>query len=114
MIVNHVNYKETHMKILFVVLFLLISFDAAASDELLKKGNCMGCHNMTVKLVGPSFKDIQAKYANKPDAVDYLTHKIMHGGKGVWGQIPMPAKGGNPSLTDAELKQLAQWVMKVK
>jgi cytochrome c len=57
-------------------------------------------------LVGPSFKDIAKKYADRGDAVAYLSGKIRSGGVGVWGQVPMPAQ----SLSDADAAVIAQWL----
>ena len=84
---------------------------AQASEELAKKHNCLACHQTNAKLVGPSYKDVAAKYAGQKDAVAKLAEKIQKGGTGVWGQIPMPA---NPQVTEAEAKTLAAWVLTVK
>ena len=81
---------------------------AFASPDLAQKKNCMACHAVDKKLVGPSYKDVAAKYSGQKDAVDKLAQKIMKGGSGVWGAIPMPA---NPQVSEAEAKQLAQWVL---
>jgi cytochrome c len=82
-----------------------------ASQELAQKKNCLSCHAVDRKLVGPSFKDIAAKYKGQNDAVAKLTQKVIKGGSGAWGPVPMPA---NPGVTDAEAKQLVQWVMTQK
>ena len=79
--------------------------------ELAKKNMCLACHAIDKKLVGPAYKDVAAKYAGRKDAVEYLTKKIKSGGAGVWGLMPMPAQ---PQLTDAQLKELAEWVLKSK
>ncbi|HPA90103.1 MAG TPA: c-type cytochrome [Quisquiliibacterium sp.] len=84
---------------------------AFASADLAKAKNCMACHATDKKLVGPSFKDIAAKYANDKAAPDKLATKVRAGGVGVWGQIPMPA---NPQVTDAEAATLVKWIMTVK
>lgn len=84
---------------------------ASASQEMASKKNCMACHAMDKKLVGPSYKDIAAKYAARKDAVDVLSQKIVKGGSGTWGPVPMPA---NPQVTDAESKDLVRWIMTVK
>lgn len=70
----------------------------------------MACHAVD-KLVGPSFKDVAAKYADQKDAVDKLAAKIMKGGSGVWGPVPMPA---NAQVNDADAKKLAAWVLSLK
>jgi cytochrome c len=89
----------------------LVSGSALASADLAKAKNCLACHAADKKLVGPSYKDIAAKYAKDKDAVAKLAKKIREGGVGVWGQIPMPA---NPQVSDAEAKTLATWVMATK
>jgi len=87
------------------------SSPALADLQLATAKNCMACHAVATKLVGPSFKDIAAKYAGQKDAVDKLAGKIIKGGSGVWGPVPMPA---NAQVNDAEAKKLAAWVMTQK
>ncbi len=89
----------------------LTSLPAFADAELATKKNCMAYHAIDKKQVGPSYKDVAAKYAGQKDAVDKLTQKVMKGGAGVWGAIPMPA---NPQVSAAEAKQLVEWVMTQK
>ena len=89
----------------------LVSLPALASADLAQKKNCMACHAVDKKLIGPGYKEVAAKYAGQKDATDKLAQKIVKGGSGVWGQVPMPA---NPQVTDAEAKQLAAWVMSLK
>ncbi|MFO0102853.1 MAG: c-type cytochrome [Betaproteobacteria bacterium] len=84
---------------------------ALASADLAKAKNCMACHANDRKLVGPSYKDVAAKYASDKDAAAKLARKIREGGVGVWGQIPMPA---NPQVTEAEALTLARWVLTIK
>jgi cytochrome c len=84
---------------------------AFAQADLAQKKNCMACHAIDKKLVGPAYKEVAAKYAGQKDAVDKLTQKVMKGGSGVWGAVPMPA---NPQVTEAEAKQLVQWVLSQK
>ena len=85
--------------------------DAAKAQEIANKNACMGCHQVDKKLVGPSYKEVAAKYAGQKDAVDKLTQKVMKGGSGTWGAVPMPA---NPQVNEAEAKQLVQWVLSIK
>lgn len=82
-----------------------------ASADLAQKKNCMACHATDKKLIGPAYKDVAAKYAGQKDAADKLAQKILKGGSGVWGAVPMPA---NPQVSEAEAKQLAAWVLTVK
>lgn len=79
-----------------------------ADQALATAKNCMACHAADKKLVGPSYKDVAAKYGGQKDAVDKLAVKIMKGGSGVWGPVPMPA---NAQVSEAEAKKLAAWVM---
>ncbi|RJG05375.1 cytochrome C' [Noviherbaspirillum cavernae] len=89
----------------------LISNAAMANADLAKAKNCMACHAVANKVVGPSFKDIAAKYAGQKDAEDKLTQKVLKGGSGVWGAVPMPA---NAQVSDAEARTLVKWVMSQK
>ena len=84
---------------------------AAGPADLAKEKNCMACHAVDKKLVGPAYKDVAAKYAGQKDATDKLAQKVIKGGAGVWGAVPMPA---NPQVNEAEAKQLVQWVLSQK
>lgn len=84
---------------------------AMADQALAQSKNCMACHSVDKKLVGPSFKDVAAKYAGQKDAADKLAAKIIKGGSGVWGPIPMPA---NPQVNDADAKKLTTWLLALK
>ena len=84
---------------------------ALADQALATAKNCMACHAVDKKLVGPAYKDVAAKYAGQKDAVDKLSVKIMKGGAGVWGPVPMPA---NTQVNEAEAKKLAAWVLSLK
>jgi len=103
------------MKPSLILLTGLVSALAApavyANAELAQKKNCMACHATDKKLVGPSYKDVAAKYAKDKDAVSKLSEKIIKGGSGVWGPVPMPA---NAQVNPAEAEQLAKWVLTVK
>ncbi len=70
---------------------LMVAGSAFADVALLKKGNCMGCHKMEGKLVGPGFAEIAAKYKGDAGAAAKLETKVAKGGAGVWGTMPMPA-----------------------
>lgn len=87
------------------------STPALASQELAQKKNCMACHAVDKKLVGPAYKDVAAKYAGDKDAVKKLSEKIIKGGSGVWGPVPMPA---NPQVTPAEAETLVKWILTTK
>ena len=82
-----------------------------ASEELAKKNNCLACHAADKKLVGPSYKDIAAKYKSDKGAEAKLIDKVKKGGSGAWGAVPMPP---NPSVSDADLKALVTWILATK
>lgn len=84
---------------------------AMADQALATAKNCMACHAVDKKLVGPSFKDIAKKYGSDKGAADMLATKIIKGGSGVWGPVPMPA---NPQVSEADAKKLATWVLAAK
>lgn len=101
------------MKRAFLIMAALtaLSASALADEALAKSKNCMACHAVDKKLVGPSYKDVAKKYGADAKAVDALAEKIVKGGSGVWGAIPMPA---NPQVSAAEAKKLAAWVLSNK
>ena len=94
-------------------LLLLVTVGTAvhASPELAKLRNCMNCHGLDRKIVGPAFKDVAARYAGKAGAAEVLAIKIVKGGGGAWGPVPMAA---NPGVSAEEAKKLAAWVLTVK
>jgi cytochrome c len=81
---------------------------ALANQQLATAKSCMACHNVAKKVVGPSFKEVAAKYTGQPGATDALAQKIRMGSRGVWGAVPMPA---NPQVSPADAKALAVWVL---
>ena len=89
----------------------VVAGPAFANADLAKAKNCMACHAVDKKVVGPAFKDVAAKYAGQKDAADKLAQKVIKGGVGVWGQIPMPA---NAQVNDAEAKKLVAWILTLK
>ncbi|MBV8605346.1 MAG: c-type cytochrome [Pelomonas sp.] len=103
------------MKAQVVTLFAVLALAAMSAQadpgmDLAQKKNCLACHAVDHKVVGPAYKDVAAKYAGDKDAVNKLSAKIIKGGSGVWGTMVMPP---NP-VTEAEAKQLAQWVLSQK
>ena len=94
-----------------IALTTAAALPAMADQALATAKNCMACHAVDKKLVGPSYKDVAKKYAADKNAADMLASKIMKGGAGVWGAVPMPA---NPQVNDAEAKKLAAWVLSQK
>ncbi|MDB5941046.1 MAG: cytochrome c, class [Ramlibacter sp.] len=88
-----------------------VAAPALADTALATAKNCMACHAVDKKLVGPAYKDVASKYAGQKDAADKLSVKIMKGSVGVWGPVPMPA---NTQVSEAEAKKLAAWVLSLK
>ena len=87
---------------------IAVSTPALADLQLATAKNCMACHAVDKKLVGPSYKDVAAKYAGQKDAADKLAVKVMKGGSGVWGPVPMPA---NAQVNADEAKKLVAWIL---
>lgn len=102
-------------RILFAIASLATGFavstPALADLQLATAKNCMACHAIDKKLVGPSYKDVAAKYAGQKDAADKLAAKVIKGGSGVWGPVPMPA---NAQVSPDEAKKLATWILAQK
>jgi cytochrome c len=84
---------------------------ALAQVDLAKQKNCLACHSIDKKIVGPAYKDVAKKYENDKEALPRLAKKVREGGVGVWGQIPMPA---NPQVNEAESLSLVKWVLSLK
>lgn len=97
--------------LLMCLLAVGVSNVAMANADLAKAKNCMACHSVNNKVLGPSFKDVAAKYAGQKGAEDKLVQKVMKGGSGVWGSIPMPA---NTQVSDAEAHTLVKWILTLK
>ncbi len=87
---------------------LIFAVSAQADADLAKNSGCLNCHNVDTKLVGPSLKDIAAKYADQDDASAYLADKIRNGSNGVWGPVPMPP---NAMVSDDNAKVLADFIL---
>ncbi|HEX9431291.1 MAG TPA: c-type cytochrome [Burkholderiales bacterium] len=96
---------------LFLALAAVAALPAYAQEELAKKHNCLACHATDKKLVGPSYKEVAAKYRNDPAAEAKLFDKVKKGGQGVWGQVPMPP---NTQVPDADVKALVKWILSQK
>lgn len=77
--------------------------------ELAKRSNCFSCHAMEKKMIGPSFKDIAARYRGNAAAEENLVFKVAKGSSGAWGSIPMPAN--SPPVTDADTRALVKFVL---
>ncbi len=89
---------------------LFVTGTAVAADanmELAQKSGCLACHSVDKKVVGPSYKEIAAKYKGDKAAEATLVQKVLKGGSGVWGQIPMPPN----NVSEAQAQQLVKWVL---
>jgi cytochrome c len=84
---------------------------AAGAQELASKSGCLACHAVDKKLVGPTYKEVAAKYAGQADAEAKLIQKVKNGGSGVWGSVPMPP---NPQVSDQDVKTLVEWILSLK
>jgi cytochrome c len=87
------------------------SAPASANEQLAQKHGCLACHAIDKKLVGPSYKDVAAKYRADKGAEAKLSEKVKKGGVGVWGQIPMPP---NAAVPDADIHALVKWILSQK
>jgi cytochrome c len=99
------------MKGLVAVAAIAVSFPVNASDELAKKHACFACHTLDKKMVGPSYKDVAAKYRADKEAPAKLAAKVKNGSQGVWGNVPMPP---NTTVPDADVKALVSWILSQK
>ena len=104
------------MKYLLMAIFTLatgaaVPPPALADQQLATTKNCMSCHAVDKKLVGPSYKQVAEKYAGQKDAADKLATKVIKGGAGVWGPVPMPA---NAQVSPHEAKKLIAWILATK
>lgn len=104
------------MKTLVACLFFSAGFlvgtgNALASEAVAKKYGCLACHAVDKKVIGPSYKEVAAKYKGDAGAEAKLVAKVKSGGVGAWGQIPMPP---NAAVPDADVKVLVKWVLSAK
>ena len=90
---------------------LLISSSALANPELARSKNCVACHHVEQKIIGPSFKAVAERYAKDETAVARLSEKVIKGGGGSWGDTPMPAQA---SVTPAEAETLVKWILSLQ
>jgi cytochrome c len=94
-----------------IALAITASSSALASPELARSKNCVACHHVERKTLGPAFKDIAAKYDGDAAAVKTLSDKVQKGGAGVWGPMPMPAQ---PQVSQEEAEALVKWILTLK
>ncbi len=103
--------KRTMMTLLFGATIALPGAHVFADQALATSKNCMVCHTVDKKVLGPAFKEIAAKYATDKTATEKLVTKVIKGGGGVWGNAPMPA---NPQVNEADAKKLVGWILSLK
>jgi cytochrome c len=84
---------------------------AQANEKLAQSSGCMTCHTVDKRVIGPTYKEIAAKYRNDKGAEAALFKKVKAGGKGVWGEIPMPP---NAHVKDEDVKTLVRWILATK
>lgn len=99
------------MKRVALIVGLAAAFPVMASDELAKKHACFACHTLDKKMVGPSYKDVAAKYRSDKDAAKKLAAKVKNGSQGVWGTVPMPP---NSAVPDGDINTLVKWILSQK
>ena len=95
---------------LLVAAAAVIAFPAQADEALAKKHNCLACHQLDKKSVGPAYKDIAKKYKGQAGMDAKLAEKVKKGGQGVWWPVPMPP---NAAVPDADIKKLVDWILKL-
>ena len=82
----------------------------AEGKSLVEGSDCLGYHKLDERLIGPSYKEVAAKYENTPENVEMLADKIIKGSSGVWGDVPMPAHG----FSKENAKFMAQYILSSK
>ena len=113
------NPESPLMKRLSTLLFTLLGMlalspvQAADQKALANVKGCPACHEMNSKKVGPAYQEIAKKYAGQKDAPDQLVKKVLEGGSGVWGNVPMPANK-TMGVTEADAKKLVIWILGLK
>jgi cytochrome c len=92
-----------------LAIMLAVSFNSVnANEALAQKSGCLACHNVNVKILGPSYKDVAAKYRGQAGAEAKLMAKVKAGGSGVWGAIPMPA---HPQVKEEDIRTIVKWIL---
>ncbi len=100
---------NTKINILFASALMIFATQNVVADEALaKSSNCLACHTVDNKIIGPAFKDIAAKYEGDDGAIATLTDKVKNGGSGAWGDMPMPP---NAAVSDADIETLVNWIL---
>ncbi|MDQ5768698.1 c-type cytochrome [Thiothrix subterranea] len=82
--------------------------DEATALGIAKANNCLACHSIETKVVGPAWRDVGKKYTGDAEAKAKLLAKVKQGGKGVWGEVPMPP---NPTINEADLESMVGFIL---
>ena len=104
------NAKLALLAIPFVSLF---AANAHADQALANAKGCMACHQLDAKKIGPSYREVAKKYQGQKEALPMLARKVLEGGKGVWGEVAMPANK-TLGVTEAEATKLVTWILSQK
>ena len=88
-----------------------VVFQASDGEKLIAKSDCVACHKLDKKLIGPSYQDIANKYTDNEKSITYLSNKIIKGGSGVWGTIPMAA---HTNMKKEDAKTIAKYILSLK
>ncbi|WP_299700859.1 c-type cytochrome [uncultured Pontibacter sp.] len=89
----------------------VLSAKYVKGEKLIAGSDCLACHKVDQKVVGPSYEEVAQKYEFNDKNVDYLAGKIIQGGAGVWGQIPMPP---HPNVSEGDAKEMARYILSLR
>ena len=109
--IKFVATTTASLAVLLTALFTTTAAQAQDAAKLAQEKACMACHQIDKKVVGPSYKEVAAKYAGQKDAEAKLAKKVREGGSGVWGQVPMPP---NTTVTEKDALVLVKWILSQK
>ena len=101
---------KTNLLMLAAAAGVALAAPVRANEELAKKHQCLACHTLDKKSVGPAYKEIAKKYKGQAGIEAKLADKVKKGGQGAWGPVPMPP---NATVPDAEIKTLVEWILKL-
>lgn len=85
--------------------------EKSKGEALIAKADCLACHNKTQKLVGPAYVNVAGKYPATDENIEHLADKIIAGGQGVWGAIPMTP---HPTLSKDDAKEMVKYILSLK
>jgi cytochrome c len=89
----------------------IATMQMSGGELLIAKSDCIGCHHKINKLIGPSYTDVAKKYPKNDKSINYLADKIIKGGSGVWGKIPMTP---HPKISQNDAKLMAKYILSLK